>query len=418
MQVAKSITVKVSKKINRDKFLSLRNFLNTYQTIARIYYSYILENSIDDKLISGEITAKDLKNILHQKLYRQIRETFDIGSQTVQEIRDVVVEAINSYTQLVKEGRKTSLPKINEFTVRLNYPRVISVFEHGKEFDFFFKVKVNGDKRVTFPIECGEIQKQLLKEALNGMYKIGALQLVKRDEWFYFVIPIKKDIEIKQKYDGVIGVDLGLRYNAVITLLYKNGEITKVEFVKYRKLMHRIREIWYRIDELKSMLPKGQRTSKRIQRLWRRIRRINDWIAHNVSKKIVEIAKENNSLVALENLKRLYPVRGKNSKRNNRRISNWVRGGVVEYTIYKASWEGIKVKLVPAKNTSKICHLCGSQGLRTNATFFCEYCQHTYNADFNASVNIGIRATFPNTRGCVNHPLGLMTYKAPCVSGE
>ena len=139
MQVAKSVTMKVSEKINRDKFISLMNFFNTYQTIARLYYSYILENSLEEKLISGEITAKDLKNILHQKLYRQIRESFDTGSQTVQEIRDVVVESINSYAQLVKEGRKASLPRVEEFTVRLNYPRVVSIFEHGKEFDFFFK---------------------------------------------------------------------------------------------------------------------------------------------------------------------------------------------------------------------------------------------------------------------------------------
>lgn len=62
--------------------------------------------------------------------------------------------------------------------------------------------------------------------------------------------------------------------------------------------MHRIREPWHRIDELKSMLPDGQKTSKRIQRLWRRIGRINDWIAHNVSKRIVEIAMENNSMIA------------------------------------------------------------------------------------------------------------------------
>ena len=107
MQVAKSITVKVSKKINRDKFLSLRNFFNTYQAIARLYYSYILENSLEEKLISGEITSKDLKNILHQKLYRQIRETFDIGSQTVQEIRDTVGGVINSYAQLIRKGEIT-----------------------------------------------------------------------------------------------------------------------------------------------------------------------------------------------------------------------------------------------------------------------------------------------------------------------
>ena len=123
MRVAKSITVKVSKKINKDKFLSLRNFFTTYQTIAGFYYSHILENSFDEKLVSGEITAKDLKNILHKKLYRQIRESFDVCSQTVQEIRDVVVEAINSYAQLIRRGRKASLPKIEEFTVRLNYPR-------------------------------------------------------------------------------------------------------------------------------------------------------------------------------------------------------------------------------------------------------------------------------------------------------
>ena len=325
------------------------------------------------------------------------------------------MESINSYVQLVKNGRKASLPKIEEFTVRLNYPRVVSVFEHGKEFDFFFKVKLNGDKRIVIPIECGEMQKQMLKDALNGKYKIGAFQMIRREDWFYLVIPIKKEVEIRQRYDGVVGVDLGLRYNAVITLLYKNGKITHTEFVKYRELMHKIRMLWHRIDELKSMLPEGQRTSKRIQRLWKKIRRINDWIAHNVSRRIVEIAKENNAMIAMENLKRLYPTKGRNSnsRKNNRIISNWVRGKVVKYTIYKAIWEGIKVKLVSPKNTSKICHLCGSQGLRACVTFFCEHCQHTYNADFNASANIGIRAMLPNTRGCVNHPLGLMTYKAP-----
>jgi len=60
--------------------------------------------------------------------------------------------------------------------------------------------------------------------------------------------------------------------------------------------------------------------------LWRKKKRINNWIAHNVSKRIVEIAKENNAMIAMENLKRLYPVKGKNSRKLNRRISNWVRG--------------------------------------------------------------------------------------------
>jgi len=114
-------------------------------------------------------------------------------------------------------------------------------------------------------------------------------------------------------------VDLGLRHNAVITFLHKSGKITDVEFLKFRKLMHRIRGIWHRIYELKSMLPKGQRTSKRIQRLWKKIRKINNWIAHNVSKRIVEIANECNGMIAMENLRNLRPVKGKNSRKNNRK---------------------------------------------------------------------------------------------------
>jgi IS605 OrfB family transposase len=387
-----------------------------YQTIARVYYSYIIEHSLHKKLASGEITKTDLKNILHRELYKQIRETYDVSSQTVQEIRDTVVGVFTSYAELIKDGRKPSLPKVDEFTVIMNHPRVVSMFEHGKEFPFFFKVKLNGsESRVAIPIECGEYQRQLLKDALNGKYKIGAFQLINKDGWYYFTILIKKSVEIRDNYDGVVGIDLGLRYNAVITILYKNGKITHKEFIKYRHILHKIRVLWHRIDELKSKLPRGQKTSKRIKRLWKRIGRINDWIAHNVSKRIVELAKEHNCKIAFENLKSLYPKRKKNSRRNNREISNWVRGKVVKYTIYKANWEGIRYTIVSTKYTSQVCHLCGARGSRRGAIFECPHCQHTYNADFNASINIGIRATLPDVKGCVNHPVGLITLQSHCL---
>ena len=121
--------------------------------------------------------------------------------------------------------------------------------------------------------------------------------------------------------------------------------------------------------------------------------KINDWIAHNISKRIVEIAKENDAMIAMENLKGLHPVKGKNSRKNNRRIGNWVRGKIVKYTTYKANWEGIRVKLVNAKNTSKTCHLCARFENRCN---FLLRVLPTHNADFNASANIGIRATLHN----------------------
>ena len=420
MQVAKSLTLKMSKKINMRKFLAIREFYNTYQSIGRVYASYILENSLHEKLVN-DITAKDLKNILHQKFYNVIRETFNVSSQTVQEIRDVVVEAYNSWAKLYRQyisGRienEPSLPKVENFTVRMNVPRVISIFKHGKEFPFFFKVKVNrSDKRIAIPVECGKMQESLLNNALNGKYKIGAVQLVRRDGWFYFVVPIKKQVEIK-KSDTVVGVDLGLRHLAVITVLHRDGKISDVEFVKYRKLLHKIRVLWKRIDYLKSLLPEGQRTSKQIERLWRKIRRINNWLAHNVSKRIVEIARENNAMISMEDLKWSRPKHGKMRKDMNRRIANWVHGKIAKYTVYKGNWEGIYVKFVEPRDTSKRCHICGAVGYRKGSLFSCRNHSYTSNADFNASVNIGIRAMFPNVWGIVNMPAP-SGCKAPCVS--
>jgi len=420
MQVAKSLTFKVSKKINMRKFLAIRDFVNTYQSIARIYASYILENRLHEKLIS-DMTAKDLKNILHEKFYKQIKDTFNVSSQTIQEIRDVVVEVYNSWAKLYKQflggklKKEPSLPKVDKFTIRLNYPRVVSIFEHGKEFPFFFKVKLNGtDKRYAIPVECGEYQRRMLKDALNGKYKLGAVQLVERDGWYYFVVPIKKDVVV-EKRDTVVGVDIGLRYLAVITVLHRDGKISDVEFLKYRKLLDKVRYLWRRIDYLKSNLPEGQRSSKQIRRLWRKIRRINDWIAHNVSKRIVEIAKENNAMIAMEDLRWSRPKRGRMRKDMNRRLANWVHGRIAKYTLYKANWEGIYVKFVNVRDTSKRCHICGAVGYRKGAIFSCREHSYTSNADFNASVNIGIRAMFPNVWGIVNMPAP-SGCKAPCVS--
>lgn len=106
-------------------------------------------------------------------------------------------------------------------------------------------------------------------------------------------------------------------------------------------------------------MPKGQRTSKQIRRLWRRIVRINNWIAH-VSKRIVEVAKENDAMIAIENLSNFRPQKGKRPRKLNRQLSNWIHGRIKDCVIYKAHWEGIYVKIISPKGTSKRCHICGA----------------------------------------------------------
>ena len=111
-------------------------------------------------------------------------------------------------------------------------------------------------------------------------------------------------IELRSFISGGNGGNLPY-YWLIVTLNPKKKCFTSPWFIPRLKrslASHIASHIWAH------MLPKGRRTSKRIQRLWKCIRRINDWISHNLSRRTVEIAKENNSM---KWKKRLYPVKGK-----------------------------------------------------------------------------------------------------------
>jgi IS605 OrfB family transposase len=201
-------------------------------------------------------------------------------------------------------------------------------------------------------------------------------------EWYLFIsVEVKEPEQIRP--NGVLGVDLGLRNSAVMTA-------SRPKFIKHRRLLYKVTQYWKQIDRLKSKLPKGQRSSKRIRRLWRKIARINNFIAHDTSAKIVKLAVQKHHAIALERLKNL-PNDGCNGEWS-RRLSNWVRRKTIEYVEYKARLNGIPVIKVNPAYSSRTCHFCGEKGERFSSRFRCKVCGREYDADYNASVNIARRA--------------------------
>ena len=58
---------------------------------------------------------------------------------------------------------------------------------------------------------------------------------------------------------------------------------------------------------------------------------------------------------------------------------------------YKLNWRGGRLLLVPPKNTSLRCRICGHierENRKKQEVFQCQNCGHTENADLNASINI------------------------------
>jgi len=357
-----TVQLKVSGKTNKRKLLLLEELYGKYQTAIKFFHKYVKDNQLH-KLGRRGLIEREL-----QKLYYTVKKSLNLHSQLVQSARRDVVNDIMSWLKIGGE-----YPKLTEKPLTLVYNRSYRLFEQGKEFKLWAKIC-----GVAYPLELGDRQLELIKDAK----KIGEAKLLKRDgKWYLNVsVEIQESEPIKPK--GVLGVDLGLKNSAVIA-----G--SKPIFVKHRHLFYKTTRYWKQIDKLKSKLPKGQRTSKQIKRLWRKVAKINDFIAHDTSAKIVKLSVQSQKAIALEKLE--VPNNGYNRKWS-RRLSNWVRGKIIKYVQYKAKLNGIPVISVNPAYSSTKCHICGGDGERFSSIFKCKVCGRTYNADFNASVNIARRA--------------------------
>ena len=106
---------------------------------------------------------------------------------------------------------------------------------------------------------------------------------------------------------------------------------------------------------------------------------------HKVSRKIVDLAVENSSVIVLENL---TGIRKSKCKKEFGK-SNWSFYELRTMIEYKAKLEGIPVKLVDPHNTSKTCSRCGHvKDSVSGKTYVCTECGYVSHRDLNASFNI------------------------------
>src|SRR5712692_9858586 len=138
--------------------------------------------------------------------------------------------------------------------------------------------------------------------------------------------------------------------------------------------------------------------------LWGKITHVDEQIAHLVSARIVQFAKEHGAkILVFEHLGSLRPARGKYSQRGNSKRAFWMKGRIFTYAKYKAYNEGMLTSRVSPRNTSRECARCHSLVARyaagqpaegyTSGTplVLCHQCGMRGDADRNASLVIGQR---------------------------
>ncbi|PYB68408.1 transposase [Thermoplasma sp. Kam2015] len=158
---------------------------------------------------------------------------------------------------------------------------------------------------------------------------------------------------------------------------------------KVWKLGKRAEHIHRKYREIRRKLQKAKKY-RLLKKIKNRESRIIRDLNHKVSRKIIEIAKEQNSGVKLEKLDGI-----RNNKRHtksfNYGLNSWSFYQLQKFIEYKAKLDGIPITYVEPRYTSKECSRCGSIGIREDKSFKCPNCGHVDHADANASFNIALR---------------------------
>ena len=293
--------------------------------------------------------------------YYKIRETYKLTSQ-------LAVRAIGKAVECFKRDKKVC-PVFK--------PRSAVVYdERIMRFKGLTHVSLASlDGRLVIPIVIAGYQSKRLQSSI----KTGQADLVYLNGVFYLLLSIRLPDAPTIEAKGVLGVDLGVSEIAVDS---EGNAYTGAEVEDYRVKMQRLRS---------SLQSRGTRSSKRhLKRIRAREHDYRRTLNHQISRRIVDLAKARNFSIAIENLKGIGQ-RTRFRKSQRAKMSGWSYDQLRQFLAYKGKLAGVSVILIDPRNTSRRCNACGhceKANRKNQSEFVCKSCGHIENADLNAARNI------------------------------
>ena len=244
-------------------------------------------------------------------------------------------------------------------------------------------------------------------------YIKGEADLVYKKGKFYLFQTVDIPEEDIDDVESFVGVDFGL---VSIATLSNGKEFNSKKLQDYREKRQKVR------SSVQSKRTRGGK--KLLKRLSGRERTTASIINHTIAKQIVQIAKEENRGIALEDLKGIRFSSLKKGKKFRTRVGKWSFNQLRQYISYKAILNGVPVVLVNPRYTSKTCNKCHHIGNRKGKVFECNNCGNNMDADVNAAINIatlGASVIMPEKTdmfcSIANHFSVLKPIPSLCVGG-
>ena len=230
--------------------------------------------------------------------------------------------------------------------------------------------------------DCTYYQKYLA----GKKQKVPIIQ--KKGRRFYATFSYEEETELvpEKSIDKICAIDLGLNTDATCSIMDKDGTVYARKFISFSKEHDRLRT---QLGRIKRNQKRGSRHNKT---LWRKVAGISQDIADKTVKAIFDFGIENGvDVFVLEYL----DFKGKNVVK---RAHFWRYKRIFKVLTHKAHQHGLRVVRVNARNTSRLAF--DGSGWSKRGHEITPNTPHAlvqfpngkiYNADLNASYNIGAR---------------------------
>ena len=336
------------------------------------------------------------RNSVQAVCYKEVKEQFRLTANHV--VRACARVAANRLTAKHK-GKKVKSIQPTSFDCDARTFRFV-------ESNWTVSISTIG-KRLTAPIRASSYH----RDKLQGQQPTSAQICLHRDGDWYVHLQLKSETPTPLASESVIGVDLGRR-DIAVTSTGKSWSGKEIQ--ETRDKYSRVR------TSLQKKASQGTRSTRRrarqiLQRLGGRERRYQAWLNHNISKAIIQDAKQTQSFVSIEDLTGIRERT--NSKPRNtterRRSNSWAFYQLKTFLEYKGIKEGVSVVAVNPAYTSQSCHCCLHIGVRTQKKFKCsnQVCGWIGDADENGSKMIALVGL------SVNQPRGSQLLACPITEG-
>lgn len=301
---------------------------------------------------------------IHKLAYYEIKTAFDLSAQLI--VR-CIAKVCDAY-KLDKRTKRAFKPLGS-----IPYDSRILSWKMDKDQVSIWTV----DGREKIPFVCGDYHKTML------VNQRGESDLCLIDGNFYLFTTCDIDEPTIDDVDDFLGVDMGVANIAVDSdkTVHQGKSVKKVRY-RHRQLRRKLQK-------------KGTHSSRRrLKKLSGKERRFATWTNHNISKEIVEKAKDTDRGIAIEEL---GGIRERVTVRKAQRatLSSWSFAQLRSFIEYKAQRAGVKVVAVDPRNTSRACPCCGhidKANRKTQDKFLCVDCGYSGLADYIAALNIRSRA--------------------------